>query len=70
MPHVHVDFHEQGYNSPYYFAPAAEPYHEVISQWQRDFQVLIGKNNARYFDETSITPVTAILIRRITGPLE
>jgi hypothetical protein len=51
MPHVHVDFHEQGYNSPYYFAPAAEPYHEVISQWQRDFQVLIGKNNARYFDE-------------------
>jgi hypothetical protein len=25
MPHVHVDFHEQGANSPYYFAPAAEP---------------------------------------------
>lgn len=51
LPHVHVDFHEQGYNSPYYFAPAAEPYHEVISKWQRDFQGIIGRNNAKYFDE-------------------
>ncbi|MGC4022519.1 MAG: M14 family metallopeptidase [Cyclobacteriaceae bacterium] len=51
MPHVHVDFHEQGYNSPYYFAPAAEPFHEVISSWQREFQTTIGKNNAKYFDE-------------------
>ena len=51
MPHVHVDFHEQGINEPYYFAPAAEPYHEIISPWQRDFQVAIGKNHARYFDQ-------------------
>lgn len=51
MPHVHVDFHEQGYNSPYYFAPAAEPFHEVITPWQREFQTMIGKNNAKYFDE-------------------
>ena len=50
MPHVHVDFHEQGYDSPYYFAPAAEPYHEVITPWQREFQVMIGKNHAKYFD--------------------
>lgn len=50
MPQVHVDFHEQGYSQPYYFAPAAEPFHEVITPWQRDFQTLIGKNNARYFD--------------------
>ncbi|MEJ0054598.1 MAG: M14 metallopeptidase family protein [Bacteroidota bacterium] len=51
LPHVHVDFHEQGFNNPYYFAPAAEPYHDVISNWQREFQVMIGKNNAKYFDE-------------------
>src|SRR5690606_10518620 len=38
LPQVHVDFHEQGINSPYYFAPAAEPFHEVITTWQRDFQ--------------------------------
>ncbi len=51
LPHVHVDFHEQNYNSPYFFAPAAEPMHEVITPWQRQFQLLIGKNNARHFDE-------------------
>jgi len=51
LPQVHVDFHEQGYNDPYYFAPAAEPFHEVITPWQREFQTQIGKNNARYFDE-------------------
>jgi len=50
MPHVHVDFHEQGINEPYYFAPAAEPFHEVITGWQRDFQTQIGKNHAKYFD--------------------
>ena len=50
MPQVHSDYHEQGYNNPYYFAPAAQPYHEVITSWQKDFQVAIGKNNAKYFD--------------------
>ena len=50
MPHIHVDFHEQGVNSPYYFAPAAEPFHEVITPFQREFQTEIGKNHARYFD--------------------
>ncbi len=50
MPYVHVDFHEQGINNPYYFAPAAQPMHEVITQWQRDFQVTLGKNHAKYFD--------------------
>lgn len=50
MPHIHVDFHEQGINEPYYFAPAAEPFHEIITDWQRDFQTEIGKNHAKYFD--------------------
>lgn len=50
MPHIHVDFHEQGINEPYYFAPASEPFHEIISDWQRDFQTQIGKNHAKYFD--------------------
>ncbi|QMU64334.1 MAG: zinc carboxypeptidase [Flavobacteriaceae bacterium] len=51
MPHIHVDFHEQYINNPYYFAPAAEPFHEIISDWQRDFQTQIGKNHAAYFDK-------------------
>jgi hypothetical protein len=51
LPQVHVDFHEQGINEPYYFAPAAEPFHNVITPWQREFQTIIGKNNAKYFDQ-------------------
>ncbi|WP_282051156.1 M14 metallopeptidase family protein [Maribacter aquivivus] len=51
LPHVHVDFHEQGVDNPYYFAPAAEPFHEVITDFQREFQETIGKNHAKYFDE-------------------
>ncbi|MBW3546184.1 MAG: zinc carboxypeptidase, partial [Bacteroidetes bacterium] len=50
LPHVHADFHEQGINAPYYFAPAAEPFHQYINEWQREFQTLIGLNNSRYFD--------------------
>ena len=51
LPQIHVDYHEQGINEPYYFAPGAEPFHEVITNWQREFQVTIGKNNAKYFDQ-------------------
>ncbi|MBX2921439.1 MAG: zinc carboxypeptidase [Chitinophagaceae bacterium] len=50
-PQIHVDYHEQGINNPYYFAPAAQPYHEIITPWQREFQLSIGRNNAKYFDE-------------------
>jgi len=51
LPHIHVDFHEQGVNSPYYFAPAAEPVHENITDFQRSFQDIIAKNHAKYFDK-------------------
>lgn len=51
LPHVVADLHEQWYDSPYYFAPAAQPYHEYLTDWQADFQFQIGKNHAEYFDE-------------------
>ncbi|MCB0464241.1 MAG: zinc carboxypeptidase, partial [Aequorivita sp.] len=51
MPQIHVDFHEQYPDNPYYFAPAAEPFHEIITPWQREFQNKVGKNNAKYFDK-------------------
>lgn len=38
LPHIHVDFHEQGVDSPYYFAPAAEPIHEAVTKFQKDIQ--------------------------------
>ena len=51
LPHVHGDFHEMGYNSPYYFAPAAAPYHELITPWQRLFQERVGEAAAADFDQ-------------------
>lgn len=51
MPHVHADIHEMGSEAPYYFAPAAQPYHSTVTKWQADFQIQIGKNNAAHFDK-------------------
>ncbi|MCA0267745.1 MAG: M14 family metallopeptidase [Bacteroidetes bacterium] len=51
MPHVHADYHEQGVDAPYYFAPAAEPYHAAITAWQRHAQTHIGQANATTFDD-------------------
>jgi hypothetical protein len=49
-PQVHVDFHEMGYNSSYFFFPAAEPinplYPEYVLRWGRRF----GEANAAAFD--------------------
>ena len=50
LPAIHVDFHEQGVDSPYYFAPAAEPFHARITPWQRTLQTRIGSANAAAFD--------------------
>ena len=51
LPHIHVDFHEMGINSPYYFAPSAEPIHENITPWQREFQQKVGDHLSAVFDE-------------------
>jgi hypothetical protein len=51
MPHVHADLHEMGLNSPYFFAPAARPFHEYVQDYQARFQKYMGENHARYFDE-------------------
>ncbi len=50
MPQVHTDVHEQGYNSPYFFPPSAEPLHEFIDPYQKDFHLLLGKNISAKFD--------------------
>jgi hypothetical protein len=51
MPHVHADLHEMGSESPYYFAPAAQPFHPYVTPWQSSFQIAIGKNHALHFDK-------------------
>ncbi|MEM9822091.1 MAG: M14 family metallopeptidase, partial [Bacteroidota bacterium] len=50
MPHLHVDFHEMFYNDHYYFAPAAQPFHQYITNWQAEFQTQVGLNHTKYFD--------------------
>lgn len=51
LPHVVADLHEMGHNSSYFFAPAAKPIHKYITDWQKEFQLTIGKNHAQYFDQ-------------------
>ncbi|MFL5538834.1 MAG: M14 family zinc carboxypeptidase [Longimicrobiaceae bacterium] len=50
-PQVHVDFHEMGYNSSYFFFPATAPinpiYPPYVLQWGKRF----GEANARAFDQ-------------------
>ncbi len=52
MPHVHADFHEMGSGSTYFFPPGAEPWHEVITPWQREFHSLTGKKASGLFDSS------------------
>ena len=51
LPQVHADFHEMGPNSSYYFSPAAKPFHQDITPWQRKFQGIIGDYNRAVFDQ-------------------
>jgi len=53
LPQVHADFHEMGVEAPYYFSPAAKPFHESITPWQRQFQNTIGDYNRTYFDKNN-----------------
>lgn len=51
MPQVHVDLHEMGVNAPYFYGPSAKPFHDVITEWQRDFHNQSGANHSKYFDK-------------------
>jgi hypothetical protein len=51
MPQVHADFHEMSAESTFFFPPAADPWHEVFTPWQHEFHKLMGKGNAKLFDE-------------------
>ncbi|MCB2378191.1 M14 family metallopeptidase [Hymenobacter sp. BT635] len=53
LPQVHADFHEMSPDDPYYFSPAAKPFHEDITPWQRNFQNVIGDYNRKVFDQNN-----------------
>ena len=54
MPHVHVDYHEMGYNSSYFFFPAAVPFHESLPPEVKKWGQIFGKGNAEAFDRLGI----------------
>ena len=51
LPQVHIDVHEMGYNSPYFFPPSAEPWHEYIDKFQKDFHNTLGGKISAKFDQ-------------------
>ena len=51
LPQVHADFHEMSPQAPYYFSPAAKPFHADLTDWQRKFQNVIGDYNRQVFDQ-------------------
>jgi hypothetical protein len=50
-PQVHVDFHEMGPNSTYFFFPAAAPINPIYPSYILDWASRFGAGNARAFDE-------------------
>lgn len=51
LPLVHVDLHEMGAESTYFFAPGAAPYNPHLTALQKEQMDWFGKNNARWFDK-------------------
>lgn len=51
FPHVVADLHEMGGDSTYYFAPPAEPANPYITPKQFEWLNVLGRENARRFDE-------------------
>jgi hypothetical protein len=50
MPHTHVDFHEMGYTSTYFFFPAAAPVHLELPPEVKKWGMIYGKGNAEAMD--------------------
>ena len=51
MPQVHVDFHEMGYNSSYFFFPPFKPVNKNIPPSTGEWDKIFGKANAEAFDK-------------------
>ena len=49
-PQVHVDFHEMGAASTYFFPPPAQPVHETVAPLLKKWFELYGRGNAAAFD--------------------
>jgi len=53
-PQLHIDYHEQGYLSPYFFGAGDDPYNANIPQETRDWIEMYGAANAEVFDREGL----------------
>ena len=53
-PQVHVDFHEMGYRSSYFFFPAAEPINDIFPDHILEWGERFGHGNARAMDSQGL----------------
>lgn len=51
LPLIHVDLHEMGTESTYFFAPGSAPYNPHLTPAQKDQMSWFGRNNAKWFDK-------------------
>ncbi len=58
LPHLHLDYHEQGYTSPYFFGEGDTPYNLNIPQETKDWVALYGRENAKAFDKQGLVYAT------------
>lgn len=50
LPQLHIDYHEQGYRSPYFFGAGDDPYNQNIPAETREWVEKYGDANAEVFD--------------------
>jgi hypothetical protein len=58
MPQVHVDYHEQGYNSNYFTAPGTRPRNLLLPKRYEALSDTFGRANIRAFDQHQISYFT------------
>ncbi|MFG0285005.1 MAG: M14 family zinc carboxypeptidase [Phycisphaerales bacterium JB039] len=54
MPQLHIDYHEQGHRSPYFFGPGDNPYNRNIPEETKDWLAIYGDANAEVFDREGL----------------
>ena len=58
MPQVHVDYHEQGYNSNYFTAPGTTPRNKLLPSSYENWSKIFGDANISEFDKHQINYFT------------
>ncbi len=58
LPQLHIDYHEQGYRSPYFFGLGDDPYNANIPWETRQWVELYGRHNAEVFDREGLVYAT------------